>query len=190
MSSIGDLQAWEPSSEYRFAPLARFVLDGVNTPMGFIKMVKHNDITGPNDESRYDVDFRIEVDGETVGYLDIEEKRRWSTGGWPYGRVNVAKHPMKQWVNGVFGSRPTNKICAFREKPDASFWVGVRADYEACLVVPARHVLNAPEADQSTGYSDVPLPVYVVDNEKATFVSTAERFRDVITQEVFDHVAG
>ena len=96
---------------------------------------------------------------------------------------------MNQWANGVFGSRPTNKILAFREKPDLSFWVGVRTDYEACFVVPARHVLNAPETNQSTKYSDVVLPVYVIDNEKATFVSTAERFRDVITQEVFDHVA-
>jgi len=188
-SSIGDLQVWEPSSEHRFAPIARFVLDGVNTPLGFIKMMKHNDVTGPDDERRYDVDFRIEVDGEIVGYLDIEEKRSWLDGAWPYSRVNVARHPLTHWANGVFSPQPTNKIRAFREKPDASFWVGVRADYEACLVVPAKHVLHAPEANQSTGYSDVPLPVYAVKNGKATFVNTAERFRDVITQEVFEHVA-
>jgi hypothetical protein len=137
--AVSELQTCDGSGEWDVAPLLKHLLEGaVVNGFGYFKLEKNNVPTCTADlDAKFQTDYRFSVEGETVGYLDVERKPSWSNGDWPWPWVNVAKHPMSHWVQNRFNGRPTNKLLSFREKPRASFWLGVRADGRAALPLPA-----------------------------------------------------
>lgn len=175
----------DPADEYLFAPLARHLMNGVDVGFGYCRLVKNNDKVTADDRLHYETDFRLELDGEMVGYLDIEKKPQWQAGQWPYTKINIARMPYAQWRDNRFDGRPTNKLLSFEKHPDTSFWVAVRADYAACLVVTAADIFNkGVKAMQPTRYERGPLPVYELTNDLGTFIDHPALFATHIAGKV------
>lgn len=170
--------------ESRIAAVACHLQHGISLDGHFIKLVKTNDAQDADDDAIYEPDFGIFVNRAHIGTLDVECKPRWARGGWPYPRTNIAKHPMKHWQQGRFQKgRYTKKIQAFLEKPDTSFWVGVRADWQAVWILRAKDIFDhGRETTQRTRYKAVPLPIIAVSNQWGTFCNNADDFTNYIIQ--------
>lgn len=188
--SITDLQSIDPSEEHLFAVIAHQLMHGVPTEKGFLKLIKNNDVASEGDDALYLVDYRIELGkGNVVGYIDLEKKVSWRAGSeWTYPRINVARFPLTHWKRDQYSGREANKIIAFREKPECSFWVGARSDYRSVMVVPARHVIGSPVQLQPTGYSENHLPVFAISNHQGREITSPDEFTGYITEEVLKNV--
>ena len=173
----------EPSEENKFGFLAHRLMYGIEINGKWLKLVKNNDPLSINDKRIYDVDYRITEDKETIGYLDIEQKQKWLSGGWPYPKTNVPLYPMAQWKRHEFDGRPTNKLLRFKEKPNMSFWVGVSLDYKRCQVLPIYNMFRfGAKTEQKTSYDEMPLPIYEVPNRFCTYCENADQFTNTITE--------
>lgn len=182
MNKIKDLIT-EPSEENKFGILAYKLMHGIEIDGKWLKLVKNNDPKSVNDKCIYDVDYRITEDGETIGYLDIEQKQKWLSGGWPYRKTNVPLYPMGQWKRHQFDGRPTNKLLRFQEKPNMSFWVGVSLDYKRCQVLPIYNMFNfGIKTKQKTSYDEMPLPIYEVPNKFCIYCENADQFTKTIME--------
>jgi hypothetical protein len=167
--------------EHALALLAYPILGGTAVAGSWLQLQKANVQGHLADEAKYSTDWVIQADGETIGYLDSEEKLQWRGGPWPWSFVNIAKHPMKHWEHGSFSGRETNKLRSFREKPELSFWVGMRMDYAAAMVIRASTLFeHASDYLQPTRYSDAPLPVFRLDRSFGLFCDTPEAFSQII----------
>jgi hypothetical protein len=185
---IATLTEVDHSKEHLMAVLGHKLMAGVDIGHGWLRMVKNNDKVLQCDDRHLRTDFRLELNGLTIGYVDIEEKRQWRAGGWPYDKINIARYPMSHWSSGHFDGRPTNKILSFREMPGGSFWVAMRCDYQACMVVSAVDLFAfGAESTQMTGYSTTPLPIYEMPNGVGRLCETAETFTAFITSEVIEN---
>lgn len=190
-SQIRDLADVDSSEEHLFTFLGRKLMAGVATDLGWLRLVKNNDKISALDDLEYQTDFRLELDGVVIGYVDIEKKVSWTSGPWRYGRINIARHPMSHWASGSFNGRPTNKLLSFMARPMTSFWVAVRSDYMACIVVSTADLFAfGVEALQHTRYSSEPLPVYQLPNGAGTYVDCPDAFARLLVGEVMDHAAG
>lgn len=179
LPDIADLQRVDTRSEHRLASLAWPLLGGVESCGYWLQLQKNNVAATQDDESVYDTDWVLTADGHPVGYLDGEEKQRWHppAEAWPWPRVNIAKFPMSHWKRGVFTGRPTNKLLTFRKYPALSWWLGVRSDYLAVMMVNAADLFeHGVERAQRTGYSQTPLPVYSLDPRHGRLVTDADAF--------------
>lgn len=186
-NTIAELAAVNPADEHLFAYLGRHLMTGVNTSVGYLRMVKNNEKVIAGDDLQYQTDYRIEANGRKIGYLDIERKIKWPPGPWTAPAINIARHPMKHWQAGTFPGRLTNKLLSFSELPQTSFWVGVRNDYRACMVVKAADIFAfGVETTQPTRHSDVPLPILRIPNSYGPVVDTPEAFANLIVSEVLD----
>lgn len=180
-ATIEELAAQDAAEESRFAVLGWKLMGGVVVPSGYLRMAHANRQDTVDDRSRFETDFELRVDGTVVGYVDIECKTSWRGGSWPYEWVNVAKHPMKHWQQGRFNGRPTNKLIDFRRFPSTSFWVGVRTDYNAAMVVRASDLFDLGEEHlQQTAYHEVPLPVIRVRRDVGSEINDPHAFADLI----------
>lgn len=169
--------------EHALAMLAYPIMGGTAIAGTWLQLQKANVQRHPGDEAAYQTDWVIKADDEVIGYLDSEEKLQWRGGPWPWSFVNVAKHPMRQWKAARFTERETNKLRSFREKPQMSFWVGMRMDYGAAMVVRASTLFeHASDFLQHTQYSDHPLPILRLDRSFGTFCSSPETFTTTIIE--------
>lgn len=180
---IDALSAVDPAREHKLALLAYPLLQGTAIAGHWVRMEKNNTIGSAGDANLYQTDWVITSDGHTVGYLDSEEKQQWLSGPWPWSYVNVAKHPMAHWKRGRFSGRLTNKLLSFRERPLMSFWVGVRQDYAAAMMVRASDLFaEGSEVLQHTRYSDTALPVIRIRQEFGSFVQDPSSFTNAIVR--------
>lgn len=185
---LASLLRTHQADEHLFDPLAKHLLAGVATDKGWLRLVKNNVKVTADDRNEYETDFRLELDGALIGYLDIEVKPRWAFGGWPWPKINIARHPKSQWDDDRFDGRPTNKLISFQQLPELSFWVALRNDYRAALVVRAEHIFNSSiKSDQQTRYSDLPLPIYELRTTYGQIVNDADALRNLIVGEVLRH---
>ena len=164
-ASFHELEAQDAAQESRFAVLSWPLMGGVNVRGGWLRLVHANRKVTEDDRAQFDTDFELHLDGAIAGYLDIEVKQRWNGGDWPYPWINVAKHPMSHWKQQRFSGRLTNKLIDFQKLPDTSFWVGVRRDWNAAVVVRAADLFRlGRDHDQPTGYhhDDGPMPLLPV----------------------------
>lgn len=178
MASIDDLSAIDTRREHMLAILGHQLMGGTAVPdVGWVQLVKNNLATGVDDANIYETDWALTVDGRTVGYLDTEEKTAWRDGDFPYPRVNVAKHPMSHWRENRFDGRLTNKLRSFQECPTHSWWLGVRTDWQAMVMVNASDLFRfGQQREERTRYSTVPLPVISMRKEQVAEVSSPEMF--------------
>ena len=180
MSSIDDLAAVDTRREHLLGILGHQLMGGTAVAAGWVQLVKNNTASSADDENRYATDWIITCDGETVGYLDTEEKQGW-TDEWPYGVINVAKHPMSHWRQGSFNGRLTNKLLSFQTLPEHSWWVAMRKDWQQAVMVNAADLfVYGRHTEVRTRYSEVPLPVIAFPNSKARLASTPDHFTRVI----------
>jgi hypothetical protein len=183
--TIATLCEQDPADEHLFAPLSRHLLAGLDCGIGWLRLVKNNDKTTAADTVQYQTDFRLDLDGETIGYLDIERKRSWQNGPWPYKKINVARSPMSQWLDDRIDGRPTNKLISFKEHPYTSFYVAVRDDYAACLIVRASDIFERGiKTTQQTKYDPRPLPIYELSNDLGTYIEDPATFANYISRKV------
>ena len=168
--------------EYQFAILARQLLHGREVNGAWLQLIKNNNPTSNNDhQAKYRTDFILSADGKTIGYVDPERKIYWKAGEWPYPKINIARYPMSQWENNTITGRPTNKLIAFQELPAMSFWIGVRFDWSACLIVDARTLFDRGlKTMQTTRYKPEPLPVIELPNDVGTLCQDADQFTEYI----------
>ena len=184
MASIDDLSDVDTRREHLLAVLGYQLMAGTAIDAGWVILQKNNTASSADDEAIYRTDWVITCDGDLIGYLDTEEKQSW-TDEWPYPAVNVAKHPMSHWKSGRFGDRLTNKMQSFMERPEHSWWVGVRKDWQQAVMVNAADLFqHGREASIRTKYSDVPLPVLRLPNDKARLARNADEFTRVILNRI------
>lgn len=189
--TIGDLTKDDATDEWSAARLLAPVLEGVLVhKLGLLRLVKHNvPTTASDNEARYLPDFRWELEGQVIGYLDPETKRKWTDGDFPYAWVNVAEHPLAHWKAGHFTGRRTNKLLSFESRPGTSHWLAVRRDGAAVVPLLATQVLAAAKFDQRTEYDPIPLPVRrVAYSETRTYHDPAE-LRDYFLTSMGFHAA-
>jgi hypothetical protein len=183
--SIAILCAQDPANEHLFAPIARRLLVGVDCGVGWLRLVKNNDKTTADDLGHYKTDYRLDLNGETIGFLDIEQKFSWVKGRWPYPKVNVARFPMKHWQENRINGRPTNKLMSFKEHPHTSFYVAVRNDYAACVIVKASDIFeHGIKTIQQTKYDSRPLPIYELSNDLGTYIEDPDELASYISRKV------
>ena len=170
--------------EHQFAILARQLLHGREVNGAWLQMTKNNNPTSKNDrQAKYRCDFTLSADRQVIGYIDPERKPGWTANGWPYPRINIARYPMQHWEDNRITGRATNKLIAFQQLPDMSFWVAVRADWQACVIVDAQTIFDyGVEDEQNTRYIQKPLPVYWLDNDWATLCQGADEFTEHIVE--------
>ena len=180
-ATIDELEAQDSAEESRFAVIGWKLMGGVAVPTGYLRLVHANRMDTADDRSRFDTDFELRVDGRIAGYLDIEVKHGWNGGSFPYEWINVAKHPMAHWKHGRFNGRLTNKLIDFHKLPATSFWVGVRRDFNAAMVVRASDLFFLGEDhQQQTAYHDVPLPVIRVRRDVGSEINDPHAFAELI----------
>lgn len=181
-SSFHELEAQDAAEESRFAVLGWRLMGGVNIPDGYLRLAHANRMDTADDPSMFDTDFELKVDGQLAGYLDIEVKHRWNAAAWPWPWINVAKHPMAHWKRGQFSGRLTNKLVDFHKMPRTSFWVGVRLDFNAAMVVRASDLFDLGEEQtvQTSYYHDgqplPPLPIIRLPKDVGTEVNDPDTF--------------
>ena len=181
--SIDDLaECGSSSRESLLAVLGYQLMDGVDVDGQLLRLVKNNTRETVNDNNKYDVDFALVLDGDVIGYIDPEEKQRWTYGDWYYDNVNIALYPMKDWMNGgKWSGTPTKKIRRFIEKPDMSFWLGMRRDWQACMIMPWHMALDYGDiANIKTSYSNDPLKVIAIPRKHGFNCVSADDFTDYI----------
>lgn len=180
VTDISELQI-DTRREHQLALLAYPLMGGTAIDGVWLQMEKNNHQSYAGDEATYDTDWAIKADGDVIGYLDSEEKQQWLSGPWPWTHINIAKHPMQHWQRGAFNGRETNKLISFRQKPAMSFWVGVRPNYTAAMIVRAQTLFaHASEYLQPTRYSAVPLPILRLNQSFGHFCDTAHEFTHTI----------
>jgi hypothetical protein len=181
-STVLQLQV-DTRREHALAQLAWPLMGGTAIGPGWVRLDKNNTRDSQNDDNQYETDWVLTSDGQTLGYLDSEEKLQWKSGPWPYRYINVAKHPMRHWQDNRITGRETNKMRSFRSAPKTSFWVGARTDYRAAIVLPVSTLLSqGVETQQPTRYSATPLPVIQVASECGIYCDTPETFAAAIIQ--------
>ena len=181
--SMDDLNGAD-KNEYKMSKFAAQLMHGVDVDGHWFRIVKLNDQKYKDDPNRFEVDYGIERDGEIVGYIDPEEKTMWRSGECKYPRINIPLYPMAHWKRGSFNGRHTNKLVRFSQKPDLSFWMGARTDYEAYIIVPFKTMIaHGTETTQGTRYTETPLPVIAVANEHCVFIYTEDDFIDYFIKE-------
>jgi len=182
MVDINALREIDTRREHLLAILAHPLMGGIASPRGWIQLHKNNLATSEDDPNRYSTDWILKCDGEKVGYLDTEEKLGWADA-WPYAAVNIAKHPMAHWQREDFTGRLTNKLLSFQEMPEHSWWVGMRKDWQAAVLVNAADLFeHGREYRQPTRYSKTPLPVLTMHNEEAFWATNHDQFCSIILQ--------
>tara|TARA_Y100000401_G_C8258965_1_gene192266 strand:+ start:118 stop:738 length:621 start_codon:yes stop_codon:yes gene_type:complete len=175
--------------EFLFHPIAAVLMHGVDTSAGFLQMVKANARKDSGDKARFKTDYEILLNQELCGYLDIEWKARWGDGEhWPWPKINVPIHPMRQWKSGNFTSRETNKIRSFRERPFTSFWVACSKHYGQAMIVPAKEILDSSRGLQGNRYSKIQLPVFHVEPESGMMATNQEEFANHIVRHIENHI--
>jgi len=177
---IDDLEG-KVDEEHKFANFAYHLMSGREIDGHWLRIIKLNNPTTKNDPAIFEVDFGIQEDGITVGYIDIEKKPGWIGGEWSYPRTNIALYPMAHWKNNHFNGNHTVKLQRFSQKPQFSFWIGTRGDYGALWIAPFLSIVaHGTRTEQPTRYSPTPLPIIAVPNEHCTFCQTADEFTDYI----------
>ena len=162
--SVSDLCTDDSQSEWGLGKLFGFLLDGVKTERGLLKLHRGNARESvDDDDAKFRTDWRFELDGNLFGYMDAEEKQEWKQDDWPYLKVNVAQRPMAQWKKGSFDGRLTNKLISFEQYPDTSLWVAARKGNHAVVMLLAAKIFEDGKDElQPTRYSAKPLPVFAV----------------------------
>lgn len=173
--SVSDLCGDNTESEWALAELFGFLLQGVKTDKGLLKMHRNNARESvDDDDAKFRTDWRFELERNLFGYMDAEEKKDWKNDDWPYPKVNVAKHPMRQWKERCFDGRLTNKLISFKEFPDTSLWVGARKDNQAVVMLIAAKIFKVGKDElQGNNYGD-PLPVLAVHEIPRTLHNAAD----------------
>jgi len=183
---IDDLEG-KVDEEHKFANFAYHLMSGREIDGHWLRIIKLNNPTTKNDPAIFEVDFGIQEDGITVGYIDIENKPGWIAGEWPYPKTNVALYPMTHWKNNHFNGGHTVKLQRFSQKPQFSFWIGTRSDYGALWIVWFRYLVeHGRKTTQRTRFSEVSLPVIEVPNQYCTFIDNEDDF----TKYIIDHYKG
>ena len=161
--SVSDLCGDNSEREWALGGLFSFLLDGVKTEQGLLKLHRNNARESlDDDDAMFRTDWRFELEGNLFGYMDAEQKQKWKNDDWPHPKVNVAKHPMAQWESGSFDGRLTNKLRSFERWPDTSLWVGARKDNQAVVMLLAAEIFKDGKHElQGNSYGD-PLPVLAV----------------------------
>lgn len=161
--SVSDLCGDNTESEWALAELFGFLLQGVKTDKGLLKMHRNNARESvDDDDAKFRTDWRFELERNLFGYMDAEEKQKWKHDDWPYPKVNVAKHPMAQWKEKRFDGRLTNKLMSFHEWPDTSLWVGARKDNQAVVMLLAANIFKDGKDELQPNAYGTPLPVFAV----------------------------
>ena len=179
--SLDDIKT-PTEDEHQFAILARQLLHGREVNSAWLQMTKNNNPTGNNDrQAKFRCDFTLSANGQVIGYIDPERKTYWKANGWPYPKINIARYPMQHWEENRITGRETNKLIAFRELPAMSFWVGVRTDWQVCVIVDAQTLFEqGRDAMQGTRYKSESLPVIELPNELGTLCQNADEFTEYI----------
>ncbi len=179
--SISDLHG-DTATEHRFGALAYELMQGRDVDGEWLQIVKMNTPKNAHDAAVYEVDFGLTADCIVVGYIDLECKPQWRDGAWPYRVTNIARYPMAHWEENRFNGRHTNKIMRFAEKPDLSFWIAMRTDWQACWIIRAIDIFkHGVEGEQGTRYSERALPVYHIDNTLGHLCEQAQDLTEYIT---------
>jgi len=161
--SVSDLCTDDSQSEWGLGELFGFLLDGVDTERGWLKLLRNNARESVDDvDAKFRTDWRFELDGNLFGYMDAEQKQDWKHGDWPHPKVNVAKHPMAQWKTGSFDGRLTNKLISFQQYPDTSLWVGAGEDNHAVVMLLAANIFEDGQDELQPNKYGKPLPVLAV----------------------------
>jgi hypothetical protein len=93
-----------------------------------------------NDKNIYEIDYAIEIDGKRSAWIDAEHKQH----GWGYPKYSVA---ICTWAynTGEHDHRTiSKKVRVYREFPQASFWMPIRADYKAAGIIVAQDIIDSP----------------------------------------------
>ena len=187
-ASFHELEEQDAAQESRFAVLSWPLMGGVAARDGWLRLVHANRKVTQEDDAQFDTDFELHIDGVLAGYLDIEVKQRWNGGEWPWPWINVAKHPMSHWKRKRFDGRLTNKLVDFQRLPETSFWVGVRRDWNAAVVVRAADLFRlGREHNQQTGYHHdgeqmPPLPVIRVPSSVGFYINDPHGFTSCVSR--------
>jgi hypothetical protein len=173
--SVSDLCGDNTESEWALGKLFGFLLDGVDTKRGWLKLLRNNARESVDDvDAKFRTDWRFELDGNLFGYMDAEQKQDWKHDDWPYPKVNVAKHPLAQWKEGRFDGRPTNKLKSFERWPNTSLWVGARKDNQAVVMLLAANIFEDGKDELQPNSYGKPLPVLAVYAIPRTFHNAAD----------------
>jgi hypothetical protein len=173
--SVSDLCGDNTESEWALAELFGFLLQGVKTDKGLLKMHRNNARESvDDDDAMFRTDWRFELEGNLFGYMDSEQKQSWAHDDWSYPRVNVAKHPLAQWELGSFDGRLTNKLISFKELPDTSLWVAARKDNQAVVMLLAAKIFNDGKDEMQPNNYGKPLPVLAVPVIPQTLYNAAD----------------
>lgn len=172
------------AEEHKFAVFAYRLMQGVDVNDHWLQIAKLNTPDKKVDNSIYEVDFGILEDSDIIGYIDLETKTQWKSGEWIYPRTNIALYPMQHWQRGNFNGNHTVKLQRFSQKPKMSYWIGVRADYGALWIVPFVNLAEyGVKTTQQTRYSEIPLPVIIIDNSYCTYCADADTFTEFIIEQ-------
>lgn len=162
-NSVSDLCTDDSQSEWGLGELFGFLLDGVKTDKGLLKLHRGNARESvDDDDAKFRTDWRFELNGNLFGYMDAEQKQKWVHDDWPHPKVNVAKHPMRQWKEERFDGRLTNKLISFQQYPDTSLWVGAGKDNHAVVMLLAAKIFNDGKDELQGNRYGKPLPVFAV----------------------------
>ena len=161
--SVSDLCTDDSQSEWGLGKLFGFLLDGVKTDKGLLKLHRGNARESvDDDDAKFRTDWRFELEGNLFGYMDAEQKQDWKHDDWPHPKVNVAKHPMRQWKEERFDGRLTNKLISFQQYPNTSLWVGAGEDNHAVVMLLAAEIFEDGEDELQGNRYGKPLPVLAV----------------------------
>jgi len=90
----------------------------------------------------YDIDYGIFDNQNTlVGAIDVEHKPEWKHGHYPYW--SVARYTWRYNKGEHNHPTETTKVRYFRQNPDLTFWMPVRADYKEAGIVTGRIVIES-----------------------------------------------
>ena len=168
--------------EHKFAWIAYQLMNGIDIDDSWLQIAKLNNPESREDTNIYEVDYGVKENGEIIGYIDLEKKVSWKEGVWQYPKTNIALYPMSHWIKNRFNGNHTVKLKRFSQKPNMSFWIGVRNDWQAHWILPFLSIRDhGVRTTQRTRYSDCDLPIIEVANQYGYLLENADEFTAYVT---------
>jgi hypothetical protein len=94
-----------------------------------------------NKENKYDIDWAVFYEKSRVAVIDTEYKPNWKYGKYPFW--SVARYTYKYNKGDTNTRNETVKMHYYRQYPDLSFWMPIRADYKEAGIITGRKIIES-----------------------------------------------